>query len=440
MLNRIHPLKLLLLGYLGYICVGWILLCLPFSHVLAGGSEDGSSGGSALDHLFTATSAVSTTGLATVGTSDTYTFFGQLVILALIQMGGIGYMTLGSFILLARHRDLPQARESIARVAFTLPEGFQIGAFIRKVVIFTLSIELIGATGLYFAFQKAGVEQPLWQSIFHSISAFCTAGFSLFPDSLVQFSGNFWVVSIVTMLSVLGAVGFLVMSDLSGALIGKRRGVTLTTRIILHATGWSLLLGSVCLFLLEPSYRAMSNENRLMVSFFQAMSALTTVGFNTTDIGNFAHAPVFLMLLLMILGASPSGTGGGLKSTSVSAAFATAWSTVKGRSKVTFWGCEVPNHRLTMAFSAVVFYISVFFLGGLVLLVLQPEPIAEVLFETASALGTVGLSRGITGDLTPLSKCVVILLMFIGRLGPITFGLALFAGETHSPKKDDLAI
>jgi trk system potassium uptake protein TrkH len=214
----------------------------------------------------------------------------------------------------------------------------------------------------------------------------------------------------------------------------------LTTRIILHATAYSLLLGSVCLFLLEPSYRELPNEDRLMVSFFQAMTAMTTVGFNTTDIGAFGHAPVFLMLLLMILGASPSGTGGGLKSTSVSAAFATAWSTIKGRPQVTFWGCEVPNHRLTMAFSAVVFYISVFFVGGLLLLVLQPEPIADVLFEAASALGTVGLSRGITGDLTPLSKCVVILLMFIGRLGPVTFGVALFAGETKPPKRDDLAI
>lgn len=432
MLNRMHPLKLLVFGYVGYIAVGWTLLCLPWSHT--------SCGATALDHLFSATSAVSTTGLATVGTPDTYTFFGQLIILTLIQLGGIGYMTLGSFILLARQQELPKQREKIARLAFVLPAGFKIKAFIRNVVIFTLVIEVLGATGLFFAFRSAGVQQPLWQAIFHSVSAFCTAGFSLFPDSLEQFSANFWVNAIITILSVLGAIGFLVMNDLFASLSGRRHQVTLTTRIILHATAWSLVIGCVGIFLLEPAYKDLSNENRLMASFFQSMSALTTVGFNTKPIGDFAHAPVFLMLLLMILGASPSGTGGGLKSTSVSAAFATVLSTLKGRSRVTFWGCEVPEHRLTMAFSSVVFYISVFFIGGLALLALQPEPIADVLFEAASALGTVGLSRGITGDLTPLSKCVVILLMFIGRIGPITFGLALFAGGSNGPEKDDLAV
>ncbi|QEG22253.1 Ktr system potassium uptake protein B [Mariniblastus fucicola] len=431
-MKHIHPLKALLIGYLGYIGLGWILLCLPWSQ--------GSGQVGPLDHLFTATSAVSTTGLATVGTSNSYSFFGQIVILALIQMGGIGYMTLGSFILLARNRELPAARKNVARWAFVLPEGFNVVHFVRNVVLFTFAIEFLGALGLFFAFRSAGVENAIWQAIFHSVSAFCTAGFSLFPDSLEQFSTNFWVLSIVAMLSVSGATGFLVMSDLFGSLSGKRDRVTLTTRIILHATGWMIVVGWIGLFLLEPSYRNLSNEDRVLASGFQAMSALTTVGFNSTSIPTFAHAPVFLLLLMMILGASPSGTGGGLKSTSVSAALATVWSTLKGRSNVTFWGCEVPAHRLTMAFSSVVFYVIIFFAGGLVLLCLQPEPMADVLFEAASALGTVGLSRGITGDLTPLSKFVVIALMFIGRIGPITFGLALFSGESKPLEMEDLAV
>jgi trk system potassium uptake protein TrkH len=431
-LKRFHPLKALLLGYLGYIGLGWILLCLPWSQ------RAEQSG--ALDHLFTATSAVSTTGLATIGTSDSYSFFGQIVILALIQMGGIGYMTLGSFILLAKNRDLPAERKSIARYAFVLPQGFQVVQFVRNVVLFTLSIEILGAVGLFFAFRSAGVDQPFWQAVFHSVSAFCTAGFSLFPDSLEQFASNFWVNIVIAMLSISGAVGFLVMSDLFGSLSGKRERVTLTTRIILHATAWMIFVGWIGLFLLEPSYQNLSNEDRLMASGFQAMSALTTVGFNSTPISLFAHAPVFLLLLMMILGAAPSGTGGGLKSTSVSAAVATVWCTLRGRSKVTFWGCEVPDHRLTMAFSSVVFYVIVFFAGGLVLLSMQPQSMEDILFETASALGTVGLSRGITGDLTPLSKCVVIVLMFIGRIGPITFGLALFSGGSKALKKDDLAV
>lgn len=432
MLGRLSPLKILLLGYGTYVLLGWLLLSLPFCQE--------ADGVSALDNLFTATSAVSTTGLASVGTPDTYSLAGEIVILILIQFGGIGYMTLGSFVLLARQKMLSPEREEITRAAFVLPDGFRVGQFLRNVVLFTVTIEAIGAAGLYVAFRQAGVEDAIWQSIFHSISAFCTAGFSLFPDSLEQFAGNFWVNAIIATLSLAGAVGFLVMSDLFWSFTGKRDRKTLTTRIILHATFWTLMLGWALLFLVEPAYRDLPSEERLLVSGFQAMAALTTVGFNTTSIGTLSLAPTFLMLLLMIIGASPSGTGGGLKSTSVSAAFATVWSTLRSRPKVTFWGCAVPNHRLLLAFASVVFYISIFFVGGFILLLLQPQSFEDVLFETASALGTVGLSRGLTGELTPLGKTIIIVLMFIGRVGPITFGLALFSGQKDNPATDDLAV
>lgn len=432
MITRMNPLKALLFGYASYVLIGWVLLLLPVSQQ--------TDSVSSIDHLFTATSAVSTTGLATVGTPSTYSFFGELVILGLIQLGGIGYMTLGSFILLARHRELPGERKQITKLAFALPEGFEVRAFLRNVVLFTVSIEFVGAVALYAAFRQAGVEQAGWQAIFHSISAFCTAGFSLFPNSLEDFVSNPWVNLIVAALSLSGATGFLVLSDVFWSFTGRREQKTLTTRIILFATAWTLLLGWIGLFLLEPTYRELPPEQRLMASGFQSMTALTTVGFNTTPLSAFSAASVFLVLLLMILGASPSGTGGGLKSTSVSAALATVWSTLKGRSEVTFWGCRVPDHRLTMAFAAIVFYVVIFFIGGLLLLTLQSESFEDVLFETASALGTVGLSRGITGDLSPLSKLVVIALMFIGRVGPITFGLALLSGRTDERQRDDLAV
>lgn len=151
--------------------------------------------------------------------------------------------------------------------------------------------------------------------------------------------------------------------------------MSLTTRIILYATTWTIVIGWVGLFLLEPSFANLSTEHRLMASGFQAMTAMTTVGFNTTDFGTFAAAPTFLVLLLMILGASPSGTGGGLKSTSVSAALATVWSIIHGRPKVTFWGCEVPQYRLFAAFASVVFYVAIFFVGGLILLQLRDNPL-----------------------------------------------------------------
>lgn len=432
-LKAIHPLKLLLVGYATYILAGWTVLSIPLCQQ--------AESISALDNLFTATSAVSTTGLASVGTPDTYSFWGELTILVMIQLGGIGYMTLGSFILLARHRELPAANEQVAKLAFALPEGIRVRDLLRNVVIFTASIETVGVLALYFAFRREGVENPLWQATFHSISAFCTAGFSLFPDSLESFADSFWVNAIVACLSLCGAIGFIVLSDFFWSFTGLRQRRTLTTKIILHATFWTLVIGWSLLFLLEPQYRELSGERRLMASGFQAMTALTTVGFNTTPIGSLGLAPTFLMLALMIMGASPSGTGGGIKSTSVSAAFATVWSTLRGQPKITFWGCEVPKHRLLLAFASIVFYFGVFFTGGLLLLIVQPDQVFEdVIFEAASALGTVGLSRGITGDLTPLGKCIIIALMFIGRIGPITFGLALFSGQTDAPERDDIAV
>jgi trk system potassium uptake protein TrkH len=431
-MRQISPMKTLLVGYAIYTFVGWILLCLPFAHE--------TTSLSALDNLFTATSAVSTTGLATISTSDSYSFFGELVILTLIQFGGIGYMTLGSFILLARHVELSPRREQITKTAFALPDGFHVSRLLRSVILFTVAIESAGILALYFAFENAGVPNPLWQATFHSISAFCTAGFSLFSNGLEGFADDFWVNAIISTLSLSGAIGFLVMSDVFLSFTGRRERQTLTTRIILHATFWMLLVGWLLIFLIEPTFGDLPVEQRLMSSGFQAMTALTTVGFNTQPIGDFAHPTAFVMLLLMILGASPSGTGGGLKSTSVSAAFATVWSVLKGRNEVTFWGCRVPTQRLTLAFASVVFYVSIFFIGGLGLLLVQSQSLEDVLFEAASALGTVGLSRGLTSDLTPLGKLIVILLMFIGRLGPITFGLALFSNTTAVPKQDDLAV
>ena len=189
----------------------------------------------------------------------------------MIQLGGIGYMTLGSFILLARRHHLPARNEEVAKLTFVLPEGFKVQAFLRNVIVFTVLIQITGAAALYAAFQAEGVENAVWQAIFHAISAFCTAGFSLFPNSLEGFAGNFWVNAVISMLSLSGAIGFLVLSDFFWSFTGLRERRTLTTKIILHATFWTLLLGWALLFLIEPSYRELPSERRLMASGFQAM-------------------------------------------------------------------------------------------------------------------------------------------------------------------------
>ncbi len=423
MVGRLSPVQVVTMGYAFYaVCIAG-LLCIPF---MWAGERVG-----VLDNLFMAVSAVSTTGLVTVNTPDAYGFWGELVLLVGIQVGGLGYMTFGSFMIMATRRAMDESRVRIGRVVFAMPDDFDTGDFIRQAVAFTLGLEVLGALGLWVAFSQAGVESPLWPAIFHSVSAFCTAGFSVFPDSLEGFRGDVAVNAIVSILSLAGACGFIVSSDLWLKLRRGRR-MTLTTRIILTATGGGLVLGAVVIFF-DPLMRELPLGERGMASFFQSMSALTTVGFNSVPIGNLAGAAILMTVILMILGASPSGTGGGLKSTTWSAGLAATWSAVRGRKEITFFGSRLPTHRLQAAFAAMTMYLLVFAGGAIAMLLVDTQHTFEnVVFEVGSALGTVGLSRGITGDLSAAGKCVLITLMFVGRVGVVSLGLAAM-GRAGAP-------
>jgi trk system potassium uptake protein TrkH len=428
----IHPVRLVLLGYCSYILLGWILLSLPFAqqHPLH-----------ALDNLFTATSAISTTGLVTLSVSDDYTLFGQVVILLLIQLGGIGYMTFSSFVILSRQKHLSYARTEVASVVFSLPDSFRVDKFIRSVILFTFLTETAGAAILYHVFRLAGREEALWSAVFHSISAFCTAGFSLYNDSLAPFAGNFWLNLIIAILSYCGAMGFIVFVDVWRRLRNKIPHVTLTTKIILHCTFWVSLVGGVLFFVSEPSVQSLPVEKRLMASFFQAMTAMTTVGFNTVGISGISRASLLLLTTLMVIGASPSGTGGGLKSTTFSALLGIMKSALKGRQHVYFWGRRVPERRVRLAVATFCFYMMFLLVGVYLLVLTETGDFESIVFEAASALGTVGLSTGITSTLTDLGKLLITFLMFVGRLGPLTFGLSLFLGRGGAePRDEDVAI
>ncbi|MEW6412907.1 MAG: potassium transporter TrkG [Candidatus Zixiibacteriota bacterium] len=419
-MGQCHPAKLVALGYLSYILIGWLLLALPFMN---------NSGVTALDNLFIATSAVSTTGLVTVDIAKSYTFLGQLVILLLIQIGGVGYMTFGSFVILSRSPEITKRRAEISETVFSLPESFRIDKFLRSVVRFTIVIEFLGAVALYFAFTSAGVPDAAWQAVFHSVSAFCTAGFSLFSTSFESFSANFWLNIIIAVLSYLGAIGFIVCVDYWRKIRGKVKQVTLTSKIILWVTFWITLVGAALIFMGEPSINQHRTEDRILESLFQAMTAITTVGFNTVSIGALSNASLLIIIMMMVVGASPSGTGGGLKSTTFSALLGVMKSALKGRHEVTFWGKLVPSRRVWSAMASLSFYSSALLIGAYLLELTQQTSFAANVFEAASALGTVGLSTGITASLTDLGKCILILLMYCGRLGPVTFGMALF----HKP-------
>ncbi len=423
------PIRVIILGYLSYVLIGWALLCLPISQAVPGIP--------ALDHLFMATSAMSTTGLVTVSTADTYTFFGELVLLFLIQAGGLGYMTLGSFTMLAIAGRLSSVHQRVSGTTLALPAGFDLRQFVRLMVFFTLAVETAGALVLYLTvFAPRGVVEPVWQSVFHSVSAFCTAGFGLFNDSFESYRGDRWLNLVLITLSYLGAIGFIVVTDVWHALTRRVTRVTLTTKVILLSTACISVVGTVLFFFDEPTVQALPTGERWLASWFQVMTASTTVGFNTVPIGGLSAGSLFLLLIVMMIGASPSGTGGGLKTTTFTALWAVMAAVIRRRPEPVFLGREIPETRVRVAVAAFLFYVLTLATGIYVISVVETAPLADLMFECASALGTVGLSRGITGSLTDWGKLIVILLMFLGRLGPLALGMAFFRAPQVPPPEN----
>lgn len=425
-----QPAKVIVIGYLSYVIFGWMLLSIPFF-------QDIDISG--IDNLFIATSAVSTTGLVTIDVASSYNFWGQLVILLLFQAGGLGYMTFSSFVALSIGSRLSKTRATISKSAFSLPESFEIGDFIKNVIIFTFISELIGACWLYFTFSSEGLENALWLSIFHSISAFCTAGFSLLPNGFAPYRDSININFILSILSYLGAVGFIVFADFMQNIRGQRRNLLFTSKLIISMTFWISSIGTLLIFISEPSIQEFSPFNRFLSSMFQVMTASTTVGFNTLDIGTLSKSTLVILTFAMIFGASPSGTGGGLKVTTLSALLGLVKSTLKGRSSIRFWKREVPENKLHTALASFTYYIFVLFIFLFLLTSLHPEiEFFKILFEAASALGTVGISMGITANLGFTAKLLIVVLMLMGRVGILTFGIALSThDESHEEEMDN---
>lgn len=432
-LRRLDTIRLLVVGYLSYVVLGWGMLCLPISQQAQGPNW--------LDHLFTSTSAVSTTGLATVSPSDSYSLFGEVVIMLLIQFGGLGYMTISSFVMLAVAGDLSPMRRRVSHASLTLPQGFELKPFLGVICVFTILIEAVGAVALYPSFVAHHAPQPVWQAIFHSVSAFCTAGFGLFNNSLEDYRDDVWMNLVVTVLSYLGAIGFIVLHDVWMSIRHRKPQVTLTTKVILWSTFWISVIGTVLFALDEPSLQSLTPTQRWMSSLFQVMSASTTVGFNSIPIGGLSASSLFLLTLVMVIGASPSGTGGGLKTTTCTALWAEMMSVMRRREQTIFLGRAIPEPRMRSATASIVFYLLTLAGGIYGLAVVETSPLPDLMFECASALGTVGLSRGITGQLTIAGKWIIIGLMFIGRVGPVILGMAFFSSreDTREIPMEDVA-
>ncbi len=429
------PQMNLVWGFFLYTAVGFALLSLPIFH---------KTDISLLDNLFTATSAISTTGLVTVSIFDSYNLFGQIIIAILFQIGGVGYMTLTTYYLLFTTRRMTRWHSKIIGTAFTMPESIKIDDFLKSVILFTVVMEVLGALAFFIAFQGSGMDvgEALWSSIFHSISAFCTAGFSLFNSGFEGYQNDPFVNTIISVLAIAGSLGFIVITDLWYLISGRSQNLSFTSKIVL--AGFIILLvgGTLIIYLNEP-LMAQNGDSPLLKSFFQSMSAMTTVGFNTISTGGLSLPILLLVIFLMYVGASPSGTAGGMKITTLVAMLSVLKSRLFGQKKITFMHRTIPSERLYVATSTFILYTSLIFLFTFFLSFSEPFPFDQMLFEVASALGTVGLSTGITGGLSATGKVLIIILMFLGRVGVLTFGFALLERSrdiTFETFEDDLAV
>jgi len=406
-----------------------------------------------LDALFTSTSAVCVTGLTVRDTGAFFSPLGQCVILILMQMGGLGILTLGVFLL--QQIGWSVSLRSRQAVASGMPSGGRamFTELLRKTVKLTLVVEGVGATVLCLRFLETGMPlgRALWHAVFHAVSAFCNAGFSLNADSFVSYQGDIWVTCTLMGLIVIGGVGFFTLTDVRNQLLlklrrkegGFSRGLSIQSRIVLWCTACLILGGGLALLLLEWNHTLVGKPlpTRILCALFQSVTA-RTAGFNTVDIDALTNASLFILVLLMFVGASPGGTGGGIKVTTFSTLMLILYNRLRGRIQVEVYDRALSTHviqkTVTLFISSVCFVFACLVLLLIFELQETPEPEAvrgnflELLFEAVSAFGTVGLSTGMTSGLSSPGKSVVMVLMFVGRLGPLTLA-AIMERWTRDP-------
>jgi trk system potassium uptake protein TrkH len=392
-----------------------------------------------IDALFTSTSAACVTGLTTIDIGTRFTLAGQTVIMLLIQAGGIGIMVLAAFFAMIAGRGIGIRERSLMRETMSLPILRRLSSIVRFIIVATLACELAGAALLIIGFRRpgAGMGELFFEGLFHSISAFCNAGLSPFATNLIGFARNPLVVLTVLVLLVLGGLGFTVLMELwrqRGRLrIGHRRmgrpeRLSEHARLTLAMTG-ALLLGGwllVLVFEWNHSLAGLPLGHRLLCGLFTAGTP-RTAGFTVTETTLWTHATSFLIILLMIVGGSAGGTAGGIKTTTLGVMLAAVRALVLNRERAVVFKREVPWRHIHEAAGVITVYIGILCLGTLGLILSDGQGLRECLFEAASALGTVGLSLGITPALTPAGKLICVLLMLAGRVGPLTLAMALAA-------------
>jgi len=407
-------------SFLFVILVGTGLLLLP--------GATASSEISFIDALFTATSGTCVTGLIVVDTGSYFSRFGQIVILLLIQIGGLGLMTTTAFFLLILGRGISVKESVLMHDVLSSKTLARISYLIISILTLTFAFEFIGILAFYFSWSGKSFEHgsAFYYSIFHSISAFCNAGFSLFSDSFELYKGSFMQNITLTSLIIIGGLGFTVLMNLFRFVVFKREHLSLQTKLVLTITAMLIAIGTGLVMVTEwsKSLDGLPFSTRIIASYFQSVTT-RTAGFNTINIGHLTNACYFLMMILMFIGASPGSTGGGIKTSTFGIFLGSIWSMLRGRSSVEMFKRSVSEDTVNKALSVIILAFMLLAVFGFILLITQEGNPVHILFELVSAFGTVGLSAGVTPHLTALGKVVIIMTMFIGRIGPLTLALAI---------------
>ena len=413
--KRLSSFQVILLGFAGVILLGALLLMLPISsaeRVITPFNEA----------LFTSTSAVCVTGLVVKDTGSYWSAFGQAVIITLIQIGGLGVVTIAASYSMLAGRRISLMQRSTIQDAISAPKVGGIVKLTKFIITGTFIIEAVGAVSMMPVFCKNFGAKGIWMSVFHSVSAFCNAGFDILGTegnqfcSLTPYTSNPVINITVMLLIVIGGIGFLTWDDICNNKF-KIKKYSMQSKIILLTSLILILLPAIYFFIFD--YSDYSIGNRLLASLFQSVTT-RTAGFNTTDLTKLTRPSQAIMIFLMLIGGSPGSTAGGLKTTTMAVLILNAFACFKRKENVCAFGRRIDDSVIKNAATIVMMYITLFFIGGVSICTIEKLPLVASLFETASAIGTVGLTLGITPKLSLASQIILTILMYLGRVGGLT--------------------
>ncbi|WP_252606992.1 TrkH family potassium uptake protein [Bacillus paralicheniformis] len=422
---QLSPSQLLVLVFLFFIILGTLLLKTPAATSKPIGW---------IDTLFTSTSAMTVTGLAVVDTGTDYTLFGQLMILVLIQVGGLGIMSFAVLIFIMLGKKIGLKERLLIQQSLNQTSLGGIIKLIKSLFIYSFAIEMLAMLILAVKWvPEYGFARGVYYSLFHAVSAFNNAGFSIWPDSLMQYEGDPLVNLVISFLFIIGGIGFTVLSDLWHKRSFKK--LSLHSKLMIYGTFIINLSAMIFIFLLEyqnqKTLGMLPPAEKLWGAYFQAVTP-RTAGFNTTDIGSLHESTITLLLLLMFVGAGSASTGGGIKLTTFLVILLSVITFLKGKKHISIAKKTLKDQLIIRSLAISTISVLLILAAVFILNMTEPKPFLAILFEVVSAFGTVGLSMGITADLSPIGKMLIVFIMFLGKLGPLTLAFSLARPEKEN--------